>query len=56
MLTLRQHRHEPRHEKRPVNHKRANLHYMEGEEVMCYALGRLVAQVNRICYAAGAFK
>ncbi len=24
MLTLRQHRHEPRHEKRPVNHKRAN--------------------------------
>lgn len=36
--------------------KRANLHYMEGEEVMCYALGRLVAQVNRICYAAGAFK
>lgn len=25
MLTLRQHRHEPRHEKRPVNHKRANV-------------------------------
>lgn len=36
--------------------RRANLQEMEGEEVMCYALGRLVAQVNRICYAAGAFE
>jgi hypothetical protein len=35
--------------------RRANLSKMEGEEVMCYALGRLVAQVNRICYAARAF-
>lgn len=33
----------------------ANLSRMAGEEVMCYALGRLVAQVNRVCYAAGAF-
>lgn len=33
----------------------ANLDRMPGEEVMCYALGRMVAQVNRICYAAGAF-
>ena len=34
----------------------ANLQRMAGEEVMCYALGRIVAQVNRVCYAAGAFK
>jgi hypothetical protein len=33
----------------------ADLSRMSGEEVMCYALGRLVAQVNRICYAAGVF-
>lgn len=33
--------------------KRAHLGAMEGEEVMCYALGRLVAQVNRVCYAHG---
>lgn len=31
----------------------ANLRRMAGEEVMCYALGRLVAQVNRICFAHG---
>lgn len=35
--------------------QRANLAHMQGEEVMCYALGRMVAQVNRICYAAGVF-
>jgi len=35
--------------------QRANLNHMPGEEVMCYALGRLVAQVNRVCYAAGVF-
>lgn len=35
--------------------RRANLNVMPGEEVMCHALGRLVAQVNRVCYAAGAF-
>jgi hypothetical protein len=34
----------------------ANLGVMPGEEVMCYALGRLVAQLNRVCYASGAFK
>lgn len=34
----------------------ANLGVMPGEEVMCYALGRLVAQLNRVCYAAGVFK
>lgn len=33
----------------------ANLGVMPGEEVMCYALGRLVAQINRVCHAAGAF-
>ena len=26
VFTLRQHRHEPRHEKRPVSSKRANVH------------------------------
>lgn len=31
----------------------ANLRRMPGEEVMCYALGRLVSQVNRCCYASG---
>lgn len=31
----------------------ANLRRMPGEEVMCYALGRLVSHVNRCCYAAG---
>lgn len=35
--------------------RRANLAVMPGEEVMCYALGRLVAQLNLVCYAAGAF-
>ena len=33
--------------------QRANLHVMPGEEVMCYALGRLVRQVNAVCYAHG---
>lgn len=35
--------------------QRADLARMPGEEVMCYALGRLVAQVNRVCYAARVF-
>lgn len=35
--------------------QRADLSRMAGEEVMCYALGRLVAQVNRVCYSAGVF-
>lgn len=38
-----------------ARHRGANLRHMAGEEVMCYALGRLVAQVNRVCYAARAF-
>jgi hypothetical protein len=33
-----------------------NLTRMAGEEVMVHALGRMVAQVNRILYAAGVFK
>ncbi len=33
--------------------RRADLERMPGEEVMCYALGRLVAQLNRVLYAAG---
>jgi hypothetical protein len=33
-----------------------DLSRMKGEEVMVHALGRMVAQVNRILYAAGAFK
>lgn len=32
---------------------RANLHVMPGEEVLCYAVGRLVKQVNRVCFAHG---
>lgn len=35
--------------------RNANLRRMAGEEVMCYALGRLVSQVNRVCFASGAF-
>ncbi len=35
--------------------RRVNLSVMPGEEVMCYALGRLVAQLNRVLYAAGVF-
>lgn len=34
----------------------ANLDVMPGEEVMCYALGRMVAQLNRICWAASVCK
>jgi len=33
--------------------KRANLDVMPGEEVLAHAVGRLVSQVNRICYAHG---
>lgn len=33
----------------------ARLGTIPGEEVMCHALGRLVAQVNRICFACGAW-
>lgn len=33
--------------------KSANLGVMPGEEVMCHALGRLVARVNTACYAHG---
>jgi hypothetical protein len=29
----------------------ANLRVMAGEEVLCHAVGRLVAQVNRVCFA-----
>lgn len=35
--------------------RRANLGRMPGEEVMCYALGRLVAQANHHLYALGVF-
>lgn len=31
--------------------RRADLNLMTGEEVMCHALGRLVQQLNRVCYA-----
>jgi len=34
---------------------RAKLEHMHGEEVLCHAVGRLVQQVNRVCYAAKAF-
>lgn len=35
--------------------RRANLRVMPGEEVMCYALGKLVAQANHNLYAMNAF-
>lgn len=31
--------------------ERANLKYMRGEEVLAHAVGRMVAQLNRVCYA-----
>ncbi len=31
--------------------QRANLNHMAGEEVMCYAVGHLVRQVNYFCFA-----
>lgn len=36
--------------------RRANLHNMPGEEVLAYAVGRLVQQVNRVCFAHGVWK
>ncbi len=36
--------------------RRANLRFMEGEEVLCYAVGRMVEQVNRCLYTMGAFR
>lgn len=33
--------------------QRAQLGWMAGEEVLAYAVGRLVKQVNRVCYAHG---
>lgn len=35
--------------------RKANLASMPGEEVLCYAVGRMVPQVNRICYSMGIF-
>lgn len=31
--------------------RRANLAEMSGEEVLCHAVGAMVKQVNRVCYA-----
>jgi hypothetical protein len=31
--------------------RRANLEHMTGEEVMCYALGRMVQQLVRVVFA-----
>ena len=33
--------------------RRANLREMDGEEVLCYAVGAMVRQVNTACYAHG---
>lgn len=33
--------------------RRAQLGHMPGEEVLCYAVGVLVHQINRACYAHG---
>jgi hypothetical protein len=35
---------------------RVDLSHMPGEEELCYAVGRLTRQVNRVCYAAKAFR
>jgi hypothetical protein len=34
----------------------ANLSRMDGEEVLCYAVGHLVRQVNSACFAHGVWK
>lgn len=34
-----------------VRFRGENLRNMRSEEVLCYAVGRLVAQINRVCYA-----
>jgi len=39
-----------------VRLQKANLAKMPGEEVLCYAVGRMVPQVNHICYAMGIFR
>lgn len=36
--------------------QRADLKRMPGEEVLCYAVGRMVAQINRIGYAHGVWR
>lgn len=36
--------------------RRANLGRMAGEEVMCYATGRMAEQVNRVAQAAGVWR
>lgn len=36
--------------------QRANLAQMPGEEVLAHAVGRLVKQVIRVCYAMGVFR
>jgi hypothetical protein len=36
--------------------RKANLRVMPGEEVLCYAVGRMVAQVNSIGYAMGVWQ
>lgn len=33
--------------------RRANLRHMPGEEVLCYAVGRMARQVNRIFHISG---
>ena len=35
---------------------RVSLGRMAGEEVLCYAVGKMVAQVNRIGYAEGVWR
>ncbi len=36
--------------------QKANLDHMPGEEVLCYAVGKMVEQVNRIGHAIGIWK
>lgn len=39
-----------------VRNRKANLSKMVGEEVLCYAVGRMTEQVNRIGYTMGVWK
>lgn len=36
--------------------RRETLYGMRSEEVLCYATGRLVSQINRVCHAEGVWR
>jgi len=39
-----------------ARYRRANLSVMEGEEVMCYALGRMITQLTSVLHATGFYE